>query len=546
MSRAARFAVLALSVALLLCVAVPFWNWIPDDAYISFEYARNFAGGNGLVFNPGERVEGFSNLLWTLGLALGARLGASIELISRAVSLAAAVISLWLMLLLFERVVATGGSNGPRTTLWPVATAMFASATFFPLAFYATAGLETTFYLCLLLAGAVCHLGARPGWQYVSHAAFLAAALCRPEGIMFLVVNVIFVMAGRRAGALAAPRIGGAAALAVYAAVMAVKHQYFGGIVPNTCFAKPGASLSYREPLSRGLRYLVRFFVTSGAVLLLPFAWLAATTREKRYPWFYIGSFAVCQLGFIVYVGADVLRFDRFAVPLFPWLVTLALMGVTRRGPLPRDRTGAAARRLFVLAAAVIMGLSVFRAHRALVKYCDHDWMHARAQCDIGRFLGPRGALGAFLPEDGTIVTNEIGAIRYYSGRPVIDMLGLTDKTVSAIRYESFQTYGIGSSPWSAVTVSRYLLDRDPACVIIPSTGMLSLHDRTVHRRNMHPLWYAIFTDPRLESNYRALYRFTIHPQKYLYLFVRDDIEINGPASPLPTSRCLETEYIGR
>jgi hypothetical protein len=27
-----------------------------DDAYISFLYARNFAHGLGLVYNPGERV----------------------------------------------------------------------------------------------------------------------------------------------------------------------------------------------------------------------------------------------------------------------------------------------------------------------------------------------------------------------------------------------------------------------------------------------------------------------------------------------------------
>src|SRR5438105_2557104 len=39
---------------------------IIDDAYISFRYAWNFAHGQGLVFNPGEHVEGFTNLSWTL------------------------------------------------------------------------------------------------------------------------------------------------------------------------------------------------------------------------------------------------------------------------------------------------------------------------------------------------------------------------------------------------------------------------------------------------------------------------------------------------
>ena len=37
-----------------------------DDAYISFRYAQNLLDGHGLVFNPGDPVEGYSNLLWVL------------------------------------------------------------------------------------------------------------------------------------------------------------------------------------------------------------------------------------------------------------------------------------------------------------------------------------------------------------------------------------------------------------------------------------------------------------------------------------------------
>ncbi len=41
-------------------------RWVQDDAYISFRYARNLVEGDGLVFNVGERVEGYTNFLWTL------------------------------------------------------------------------------------------------------------------------------------------------------------------------------------------------------------------------------------------------------------------------------------------------------------------------------------------------------------------------------------------------------------------------------------------------------------------------------------------------
>ena len=43
--------------------------FITDDAFISFRYARNLLEGHGLVFNPGEYVEGYTNFLWVLELA---------------------------------------------------------------------------------------------------------------------------------------------------------------------------------------------------------------------------------------------------------------------------------------------------------------------------------------------------------------------------------------------------------------------------------------------------------------------------------------------
>ena len=42
-----------------------------DDAMISMRYAKNFADGHGFVWNPGgERVEGYSNFLWTIYMSI--------------------------------------------------------------------------------------------------------------------------------------------------------------------------------------------------------------------------------------------------------------------------------------------------------------------------------------------------------------------------------------------------------------------------------------------------------------------------------------------
>src|SRR3990172_8151539 len=41
-----------------------------DDAMISMRYAWNFSHGNGLVWNVGQRVEGYTNLLMTLMMSI--------------------------------------------------------------------------------------------------------------------------------------------------------------------------------------------------------------------------------------------------------------------------------------------------------------------------------------------------------------------------------------------------------------------------------------------------------------------------------------------
>ena len=46
-----------------------------DAAFVPFRYARNFADGHGLVFNRGERVEGFLDPLWTMLWALATTVG---------------------------------------------------------------------------------------------------------------------------------------------------------------------------------------------------------------------------------------------------------------------------------------------------------------------------------------------------------------------------------------------------------------------------------------------------------------------------------------
>src|SRR4029450_7105058 len=75
--------VLVAECALVLaCLSAHFpqlWaeRWAQDDAYVSFRYARNLVRGNGLVYNVGEPVEGYTNFLWTVLAAVPLARGAN-------------------------------------------------------------------------------------------------------------------------------------------------------------------------------------------------------------------------------------------------------------------------------------------------------------------------------------------------------------------------------------------------------------------------------------------------------------------------------------
>ena len=63
------FPVLLTAALLVLVVHAFVYDAISDDAFIILRYAQNLLSGDGLVWNVGERVEGYTSFLWTLLVA---------------------------------------------------------------------------------------------------------------------------------------------------------------------------------------------------------------------------------------------------------------------------------------------------------------------------------------------------------------------------------------------------------------------------------------------------------------------------------------------
>src|SRR5690349_2759603 len=171
-----------------------------DDAYISFRYAENLANGNGLVYNVGERVEGYTNFLWTVLLAAAVKLGAAPAAASKVLGAACAAGALVPTYLLSRRL--RPFSNVPCLATWLLAMSVLFSG-------YAVFGLETPLFLLLTLAGTELFFreedaasddgGARSAlvfswfpWFPLSGAVFALAALTRPEAPLFLGLLVVW------------------------------------------------------------------------------------------------------------------------------------------------------------------------------------------------------------------------------------------------------------------------------------------------------------------------------------------------------------------
>src|SRR5262245_46679487 len=124
------------------------WWWVSDDAFISFRYARNLVEGLGLVFNPGERVEAFTNLLWTLWVAAGLAIGCAAESWANAWGIAFYLASI-LLLGLHQRQATRALPSGE----WAIPIAGLGAALHQDWAAFATGGLETSLFTFLLISG---------------------------------------------------------------------------------------------------------------------------------------------------------------------------------------------------------------------------------------------------------------------------------------------------------------------------------------------------------------------------------------------------------
>jgi arabinofuranosyltransferase len=431
------WSVFAVALVPLLLLTWRF-NFLCDDAFITFRYSRNLVQGLGLVYNPGEAVEGYSEFLWALILAAGEWVGLSPLILSRVLSVASAVVMVhFTTRLLAERVACSPvASHGAALFLGCLP----------PLGVWATGGLATLPFtaaitvLFFLTWG--CDAPAK-GWKLGLVAS--VATLLRADGawwVAFTLGPAILIGLRRRRPAAWRPALVGAVISgAVFLAHVGWRVATYGDWLPNTARVKVGLS-AYAA--ARGANYVLHFLLTfPGVVLALGLGALALGSPTRRL--LPAGVLVAATAIYVVLVGGDFMAFDRFMVPMLPFTALVLGAGLGRM----EERWGWRASAGGSLACAALVITPAWGLHpvpqdtRAAfsVRHNRQDvsrrrseleqWVNMDYQAREWSALGK--ALALVSKPDDVLVYGAVGAIGWYSGLRLLDRNGLITPSVAKL-----------------------------------------------------------------------------------------------------------------
>ena len=501
--------VVALTLALSLLHQLLFAT-VTEDALVSFRYAQNIADGNGPVFNPGERVEGYTNFLWLVLIALPrAAFGADVQTTAVVFGVVSALGCVIVSYFLVNRIVVMATPDGaePRPAIGVAAAVLTASAG--GLAVYGPSGSEVPLFVLLVLA--VCYsLAARR--PVVAGVVVAFAVMTSPEGLVvaFLAGFWLLGAALKKKHSWWAPVGYVLGALVFLIPRLAWRATFYQHFLPAPLAAKLGGPLG--SQVAAGWPYLSGFALAHQGFLLLGLvaavALLLRRTKgvalEARALIWLLFATVVGLAAVAVPAGGDLGPSWRLLVPVPPLLAvaSVAVFGVLTADvegkPAPRPRAWPAATRLVPVTAAGLAGIAVLVSVFS-PEMLDRvrDWRTSGSEiAEIG------GWLDEYLPPGSVVSGTAPGALATHGEQLlVIDVLGRTDDHIAR---EGRHAGGVstdydyvvnGRRPTVAVPADGGYADRQH-CTIDPVYA--GKYQVATFRRVGTPYWVAVY--PRSEQ----------------------------------------------
>jgi len=410
-----------------------------DDAMISMRYAWNLAHGQGLVWNAGERVEGYTNFLMTLLMSLASALFSK-RMAVCAVQVAGIAFMLIASLLIVAIVREVMAQQRLTWRPWYALLASLCVLGYYPLSFWSIMGMETGLLTMLLLLSVLAALkvtgGGSTRWRIILALAMSAAYLTRMDALLFIVIIGGYLtwdagsrrMPMRQYATAIAPIF--LACGAVIAAHTLWRHAYYGAWVPNTYLLKV-TGMPLPDRLRDGWGFL-SFFVPQGCwawALALP---ALAVTLSRRT--LFLVAFPVVLLLYQLWTGGDPWPLWRILSPGMPLLLALILLGAARvwdhcaQQAIPRSMSTAVVGVLLAAAAIALYHLNV--AFRSEITFQERPFsvqsnsLYVNTAVALNHLLLPGGRIGVICA----------GIIPYYTDAYAVDFLGKCDRTIARLQ----------------------------------------------------------------------------------------------------------------
>ncbi|MFZ1684426.1 MAG: hypothetical protein WAU88_09900 [Candidatus Zixiibacteriota bacterium] len=422
-----------------------YFSFTQDDAYISYRYVANYLNGNGLVYNIGERVEGFTNFAWVIYLILVGSVGLGYIVVSKITGFlcgaGVVIVSFYIARELF----------GEKERLFSYGAAYLVAANL-SLAYWSPAGLETAAFA---LSVSLCI------WWYLRRSPLLTLGLMwavwiRPEGAVVAGLLIAAEAITEKRLPLFSLRCA-LTALVFSLPYVVFKISYYHSILPNPFYAKTGMNA---VTIQNGAEYVwgcVRDYALGGLGLAVCLAFWRRLSPKER-------SVLVVTCGYLLYVlviGGDVLKVHRFFLPVAGVSAILMLLAIREVS----SSFSRQSRQFTVMAAlALMLGLTLYLPYKTTSTFNRNEKAFTNRMEALARSLKKSD------PSNFSAAVPTIGIFGYtLVGHDIIDMVGLTDSTIA--RYSEDPVPGMVTTWREQKHNSHYLLTRAPDYICF-STGV--------------------------------------------------------------------------
>lgn len=435
-----------------------------DDAMISMRYAWNFSHGLGLVWNQGEYVQGYTNLLMTLLMSLATLMfdKSTAVLLIQVLGVVFMLVIAYVTVKILNHILYKDSQHQALMRVLSFFCALF----YYPLAYWSLMGMETGLLTLLLLLGILSAFNYTRD-KHVAHLFltslyFGLAFLTRNDSIVVAILTWTYIIWEAFNPPLKAnlkslrPLFTTISSFLIFVIGQLVfQYLYYGEFLPNTYTLKlTGMPLFAR--IMNGTEFVTPFLVTSAFILIPSIMEVVFDFQKRRL---FLISIVFSTFGYQVYAGGDSWNYWRMMSPSIPLLIILYIVAINS---IVLTISGTQAFRVYFLrnpifpekyithtliVLLILVGLLSANVHflREIV-FFKKPYTTRDNQANVNRAI----VINQLTTPDATVGVFWSGVVPYFADRRAIDFLGKSDRYIAQLAPDlsgKVSDYGMSSIP---------------------------------------------------------------------------------------------------